>query len=260
MTFTYRNRRLETRWIPGDAAAPTLVLLHEGLGSVSLWRDFPDRLAAATGAPVLVYSRLGYGRSDPAPEPFDMDFMHREALEVLPAVLDHFGIAEPILVGHSDGGSIALIHAGKSGRPVKALMLEAPHVFVEEETLVGIRAADQVWATTDLRERLGRHHTDPEHTFSLWRDIWLDPRFPQWNIEDVLPGITAPTLLIQGEEDEYGTPAQVKAVAAQVSGPAELLLLPNCKHSPHRDQLEAVLGAMADFVKRVAAEAAAARA
>lgn len=255
-----RNRRLETRWIPGDAAIPTLVLLHEGLGSVSLWRDFPDRLAAATGAPVLVYSRLGYGRSDPAPRPFDLDFMHREALEELPAVLDHFGIDAPILVGHSDGASIALIHAGKAGRPVTALMLEAPHVFVEEETLAGIRATDQVWTTTDLRDRLGRHHADPAHTFALWRDIWLDPRFPAWNIEDVLPGITAPTLLIQGEEDEYGTPAQVKAVAAQVPGLVELLMLPNCKHSPHRDQPQAVLAAMADFVRRVAAGAVAARA
>ncbi len=249
--ITYGNHRLETRWIPGDATAPTLVLLHEGLGSISLWRDFPDRLAAATGAPVLLFSRLGYGRSDPAPEPFGMDYLHREALEVLPSVLDHFRIAEPILVGHSDGASIALIHAGKAGRPVKALMLEAPHVFVEEVTLAGIRATCQVWDATDLPQRLGRHHTDPEHTFGRWRNIWLDPRFAQWNIENVLPGVTAPTLVIQGEQDEYGTPAQVKAVAAQVSGPAELLLLPGCKHSPHREQPEAVLDAMAAFVRRV---------
>jgi pimeloyl-ACP methyl ester carboxylesterase len=260
MTLTFRNRRLEHRWIPGDALAPTLVLLHEGLGSVTLWRDFPDRLAAATGAPVLVYSRLGYGLSDPAPRPFDLDFMHREALDVLPALLDQLGVHEPILVGHSDGASIALIHAGKAQRPVKALMLEAPHVFVENETLAGIRATAAVWATTDLKARLGRHHQDPEHTFALWRDIWLDPRFPAWNIEDVLPGVTAPALLIQGDDDEYGTPAQIEAVAAQVSGPVEALMLPNCKHSPHRDQPDAVLDAMAGFVRRVAAGSAAARA
>lgn len=260
MTLIFRDRRLEHRWIPGDALAPTLVLLHEGLGSVSLWRDFPDRLAATTGAPVLVYSRLGYGASDRKPEPFDLDFMHREALEALPAVLDQLNVREPILVGHSDGASIALIHAGRAQRPVKAVILEAPHVFVEEETLAGIRATDRVWATTDLKTRLTRHHQDPEHTFALWRDIWLDPRFPAWNIEDVLPGVTAPVLAIQGADDEYGTWAQVDAVAAQVSGPVETLRLADCKHSPHRDQPDAVLAAMADFVRRVAAGSVAARA
>lgn len=255
MTLTVRDRRLEHRWIPGDARLPTLVFLHEGLGSVSLWRDFPDRLAAATGAPALVYSRLGYGQSDLQPGPFDLDYMHIEALEVLPAVLDRLNVRAPILVGHSDGASIALIHAGRAGRPVSGVIIEAPHVFVEDVTLAGIRATDEVWATTDLKERLGRHHRDPAHTFALWRDIWLDPRFAAWNIEDVLPGITAPLLAIQGAEDEYATWAQIEAVAAQVAGPAETLELADCRHSPHRDQADAVLRATTGFVRRIAADA-----
>ncbi|MGQ9365153.1 alpha/beta fold hydrolase [Azospirillum sp. ST 5-10] len=251
MTFRIQNRRLESRWIPGDAAAPTLVFLHEGLGSVSLWRDFPDKVAAATGSPVLIYGRAGHGRSDPAEGTRGVDYQHREALEVLPQVLDHFMIRDPILIGHSDGGSIALIYAGGSGRPVRGLVLEAPHVFVEDVSITGIETAVEVWNASDLPERLSRHHDDAEGLFDAWSGIWLSPEFRSWNIEEYLPGITAPVLVIQGEDDEYGTLAQVDAIARQVSGPVETLVLPNCRHSPHRDQQPTVLRAAANFIRRI---------
>ncbi|WP_029008531.1 alpha/beta fold hydrolase [Azospirillum halopraeferens] len=251
MTLRIQNRRLEHRWIPGDAAAPTLVFLHEGLGSVSLWRDFPDKVAAGTGCPVLIYGRAGHGHSDPADGPRGVDYQHREALDILPQVLDHFRIHEPILIGHSDGASIALIHAGGSGRPVRGLILEAPHVFVEEETLAGIRTAVEVWNASDLPERLARHHDDAGALFDAWSGIWLSPEFRPWNIEEYLPGIAAPVLVIQGEDDEYATLAQVDAIARRVSGPAETLVLPNCRHSPHRDQQQTVLRAMVNFIRRL---------
>jgi pimeloyl-ACP methyl ester carboxylesterase len=247
------------RRIPGRAAdAPPLVFLHEGLGSIGLWRDFPDRVAAATGAPVLIYERFGHGRAGPPTEPRGVDYQHREALEVLPRVLDHFGIARPVLVGHSDGASIALIYAGASGRPVHGLVLEAPHVFVEDITLAGIRATVDIWQSTDLPQRLARHHNDAAALFDAWSGIWLSPPFRDWNIENVLAAITAPTLVIQGQDDEYGTPAQVEAIARQVSGPCRTLLLEACGHTPHRDQADAVVRAVAGFVAALPAAAAAA--
>ncbi len=248
--LTYQGHRLDHRWIDGTApAAPTLVFLHEGLGSIGLWRDFPERVAAATGAPTLVYSRLGHGRSDPFLYRRGMDYLHREALDVLPAVLDHFGIENPVLVGHSDGASIALIHAASSGRPVRGLVLEAPHSFVEPVTLAGIRDAVEAARTTDLLEKMGRHHNDAPALFSAWADTWLTPPFADWNIEALLPAILCPTLVIQGEADEYGTPEQVHAITRQASGPAEGLLLPDCRHTPHRDQPEAVLDATVRFIR-----------
>lgn len=251
--FTLDGCRLEYRRIPAaDPALPVLVFLHEGLGSISLWRDFPDRLAAATGAGALIYSRRGYGRSDPQPAPFATGYLEREAAEILPRVLDHFGITRPILIGHSDGGSIALLFAALAGRPLAGAVTEAAHVFVEDITLAGIRDAVTAWETTDLRARLARHHADPDHTFGLWAEVWLSPPFAAWNIEAHLPRITAPLLVIQGEGDEYGTPEQVHAIVRQTSGPAEPLLIPACGHTPHRDQADAVLAAMADFVRRVA--------
>lgn len=247
--LTFKGRRLDYRWIEGtDPTAPTLVFLHEGLGSISLWRDFPDQVAAATGAPTLIYSRLGHGRSDPPLAPRDLDYLHREALDVLPAVLAHFGIDSPILIGHSDGASIALIHAAAADRPVRGVIVEAPHSFVEPITLAGIRGAVEAARTTDLLQKLGRHHDDTEALFRAWSGVWLTPPFADWNIEDLLPKITCPTLVIQGEGDEYGTPRQVHAVTERVSGPAEGLLLPDCGHTPHRDQAEAVLNAIARFI------------
>jgi len=209
-------------------------------------------VATATGAPALIYSRLGHGRSDPPFGPRDLDYLHREALDVLPAVLDHFGIRNPILIGHSDGASIALIHAAASDRPVRGLVLEAPHSFVEPITLAGIRDAVETARTTDLLQKLGRHHDDAEALFGAWSGVWLTPPFADWNIEELLPAIRCPTLVIQGEGDEYGTPQQVHSITNQVSGPAQGLLLPDCGHTPHRDQADAVLNATVRFIQSVA--------
>jgi pimeloyl-ACP methyl ester carboxylesterase len=251
---TVRGQRLEYTLIPARvAAAPTLILLHEGLGSLALWRDFPVRLAEATGAAVLTYSRLGYGKSAPLTQKRRVDYMHVEALEILPALREALALPAPILVGHSDGASIALIHAGADRWPVRGLILEAPHVFVEDVTVASIEDARAAYATTDLRTRLARYHDDVDGAFRGWNDIWLDPEFRAWNIEDYLPAIACSVLAIQGADDEYGTIAQLDAIAAQVAGPVETLLLPDCKHSPHRDQPEATLAAMKRFVADVMA-------
>jgi pimeloyl-ACP methyl ester carboxylesterase len=235
--------KLEIEKLAG--ARPTLVFLHEGLGSVALWRDFPQRLAAATGRAALIYSRAGHGASDLPSAPRRPEFMHDEALDVLPRLLAEHGIAEPILVGHSDGGSIALIHA--SAHPVTGLVLLAPHVFVEDLSVASIAEARQTFETTDLGERMGRYHRDAEATFRLWNDIWLAPEFREWNIEDVLGGVTAPALLIQGEHDQYGTLAQIDAIERGVKGPVERLVL-DCQHAPHLEAPEETLTAAAGFV------------
>ncbi len=246
---TVAGSRLEYEWsAPAYPGAPNLVFLHEGLGSIGLWRDFPARLAAATGAAALVYSRRGYGGSDPLGRPRRVDYMHREALDVLPALLDQLAIAEPILIGHSDGASIALIHAGAQRWPVRGLIIEAPHVFVEDLTVAGIAAARDTYRASDLGRRLARYHADPDAAFWGWNDIWLDPAFRAWNIEEYLSAITAPVLVVQGEDDEYGTPAQLEAIVRGIAGPVETLLLPRCKHAPHRDQPEATLAAMKRFL------------
>jgi pimeloyl-ACP methyl ester carboxylesterase len=237
---------LDSREIAG--AAPALVFLHEGLGSVGLWRRFPDRLAAETGRRALLYSRAGHGFSDVPPAPRTPRFMHDEALDVLPAVLREAGIADPVLVGHSDGASIALIHA--AAHPVRALVLLAPHVFVEDLSVASIAEAREAFATTGLRDRMARHHRDAEATFRLWNDIWLAPEFRAWDITDVLEHITAPVLLIQGEHDQYGTLAQVEAVRDGVAGPAELVVL-DARHAPHLEAPEPTLAAAAEFVRRV---------
>ena len=235
--------RLETKELPG--AEPALVFLHEGLGSVGLWRDFPDRLAAATGRRALIYSRAGHGFSDVPEGDRTPRFMHEEALDVLPGLLAEHGIERPVLVGHSDGGSIALIHASR--RPVSGLILLAPHVFVEDLSVTSIAAAREAFETTDLRERMGRYHRDAERTFRLWNDIWLAPEFRRWNIENVLAGVTAPTLLIQGEHDQYGTLAQIDAIEGGLSGPVTRAVL-DCQHAPHLEAPEATLAAALEFL------------
>jgi pimeloyl-ACP methyl ester carboxylesterase len=240
---------------PQNAATgerPTLVFLHEGLGSVALWKRFPAEVVAATGCPALVYSRYGYGKSDRLTAARKVDYMHREALDVLPEVLDRFEIHAPVLIGHSDGASIALIHAGAGKRPVRGVVAMAPHVFVEDITARSIAAAKTTFQTTDLPQRLGRYHDDAVSTFQGWNDIWLHPDFLRWNIEEFLPGVNCPLLLIQGEDDQYGTVAQVEAIARQVSGPVETLLLPDCAHSPHQSmQKDATVAAIAVFVSNL---------
>jgi pimeloyl-ACP methyl ester carboxylesterase len=224
---------------------PALVFLHEGLGSVGLWRDFPDRLARATGRRALIYSRAGHGNSAVPERPRTPRFMHDEALDVLPPLLREHGIERPVLVGHSDGGSIALIHASR--HPVSRLVLLAPHVFVEDLSVASIAEARETFETTDLRERMARHHRDAEATFRLWNDIWLAPEFRDWSIEDVLPAITAPVLAIQGEHDQYGTLAQIDAIENGVSGPFERAVL-NARHAPHLEAPEETLRIAAAFV------------
>jgi pimeloyl-ACP methyl ester carboxylesterase len=243
------GRALEYQWV-GESSETVLVLLHEGLGSIRQWRDFPEKLAAASGRRVLVYDRYGYGRSEVLKEEkAGVRFMHREALEVLPSLLHVLKIEHPVLVGHSDGASIAIIHAGS--HPVRALALMAPHVFVEDFNLASIRKIADTFESSGLKAGLAKYHTDPVKTFHLWADAWLDPEFRKWNIEEFLPRIACPVLAIQGEDDQYGTMAQLEAIERQVAGPCELLKLEKCGHSPFRDQPERVLESIVKFMKNV---------
>lgn len=230
--------------------APELVFLHEGLGSVSHWKDFPARVAEATGCPVTVYSRYGSGQSDVLTESRTVRYMHDEALNALPELLARLETRNPILVGHSDGGSIALIYAGVHDH-VRGMVLLAPHVFVEDLSVASIAEAKVKFETTNLPEKLARHHRDAAKTFWGWNDIWLDPEFRKWNIEKYLPRIRCPILAIQGVEDQYGTMAQVEAIQRQSGGPVEILKLADCRHSPQRDQPEAVIAAIKQFVRKV---------
>jgi pimeloyl-ACP methyl ester carboxylesterase len=247
---TAQGRKLEVQKIRGaEGGAPTLVFLHEGLGSVSMWREFPGKVVEATGCTAVVYSRYGYGNSDVFGEPRSVRYMHDEALNTLPELLAALGVRDPVLVGHSDGGSIALIHA--AAHPVKGLVVMAPHVFVEDLSVRSIAEAKAVFEGTDLPQKLGRHHADAAKTFRGWNDIWLHQDFRAWNIEEALPRITCPMLAIQGFDDEYGTMAQLEAIARQTAGPIELLRLAACRHSPHRDQPKVVIEAMARFIDRL---------
>jgi pimeloyl-ACP methyl ester carboxylesterase len=242
------GRSIEYAAILGDAASPyTIVFLHEGLGSVALWRDFPGKVARRLGAPALVYSRFGYGQSDGLQGRRTPQFMHEEALDVLPRLLDRFGIDRPLLVGHSDGASIALIHAALSGRPVAGLVCMAPHVFVEPVCVESIAKIRETYRTTDLRQRLARYHARVDDAFLGWADIWLEPGFRNWSIEGLVDRIAEPMLLIQGRDDEYGTLAQLDRIEARAKGPTSRLVLDSCGHSPHRDQEAAVLDAIAAF-------------
>lgn len=224
-----------------------LVLLHEGLGSVSMWKDFPDELAAVTGHRVLVYSRYGHGASAGLGEPRRVDYMHVEALHVLPTVLAGLNIDRPVLIGHSDGASIAIIHAG-GAHPVAGMVLLAPHVFVENVTIDGIAAARRSFQTTGLADKLARYHDDPQTMFYGWSDIWLSPEFRGWNIEAYVEAIGAPLLLIQGDDDAYGTLAQIDAITRRAAGPVEKLILAGCGHSPHVDRRQETIAAISAFV------------
>jgi pimeloyl-ACP methyl ester carboxylesterase len=236
--ITWRGKplRLEYRWVGVDhSPQPTVVFLHEGLGSVAMWKDFPERMCADHGLKGLVYSRYGYGQSTPRPhdEHWAPDFMHAQAHEVLPALLAVLGIERPWLFGHSDGGSIALLHAARF--EVAGIVVIAPHIFVEDVSITSIEQARAAYATTDLRARLARYHADPDSAFRGWNDVWLSPAFRSWNIEAELAAIRCPVLAVQGEDDEYGTLAQIRGIAAKLPE-TRLLVIPKCAHSPHRDQ------------------------
>lgn len=244
--------RIAVRRIVGDGAQPVLVFLHEGLGSIGMWRDFPDALCAATGCPGLVYDRPGHGASRPAALSRGPGFFEDEAYHVLPAVLAGCGVDDVLLVGHSDGGTIALLYAGRY--PVSGLILEAAHVFVEDICLDGVAAARRAWRDTDFPRRLARHHGDnTEAMFHAWADMWAADWFREWTIAAELSAVHCPVLALQGEADEYGTVAQLDAIAAGVSGPVETFLVPGSGHSPHLQVCEIVLAKMTAFVRTVIA-------
>jgi len=249
-TVKAAGRTLNYEWLDGPAAAPVLVFLHEGLGSIRQWRDFPAKLVHATGCRGLVYDRYGYGQSDVLQEPRrDIRFMHDEALKALPELLANLRVERPVLVGHSDGASISLIHAG-AGFDVRGVVAMAPHVFIEPICITSIEKAAQVFEETDLKERLGKYHRDVRKTFYGWADVWRDRDFTRWDIRDeYLPRIRAPVLAIQGYDDEYGTMQQLDDIERRAGGTCKLLKLEKCGHAPFRDQPEAVLDAAEHFVK-----------
>jgi pimeloyl-ACP methyl ester carboxylesterase len=248
-TAAVAGRRLEVIELDGDRERAALVLLHEGLGSARLWRDFPQRLQAASGRRVIAFSRFGHGRSEPPPAPRTPAFFHEEALEVLPPLLACLDAEPAFLVGHSDGASIALIHASR--HPVAGLALLAPHVVVEDLTVEAIRGTREAFQNGDLRARMAKHHDDPDAAFWGWCGVWLDPAFRAWSLEDDAAGVTTPTLLIQGAEDPYGTLDQLDRIQARVRGPVQRLVVPG-GHSPHLEQPETVVAAVADFVADLA--------
>jgi pimeloyl-ACP methyl ester carboxylesterase len=258
--FDGRPVRIECQWVTPsaptkEAGAPLVVFLHEGLGSVAMWKDYPQALCDAGGYRALVYSRPGYGRSTPrAPsERWDVDFMHRQAQELLPALFDRLRISEaeatPWLLGHSDGASIALIHAASFPTRVAGVVAVAPHIVVEDVSLRSIAKARDAYRLTGIKGKLARYHDDADSAFFGWNDIWLDPRFRTWSIEPILSAIQCPILVIQGAGDEYGTLAQVEGIRTRAPY-AEVVVLDDCGHSPQRDRPEALTGAVVDFISR----------
>jgi len=250
LKFSAGGATLEGRCVGATPdAADTIVLLHEGLGSARLWRDLPERLAAATGYGVFAYSRRGYGASDPVVLPRPLDYMTREAVDVLPDVLDAIGLRRGVLVGHSDGASIAAIYPGNhQDHRIRGLVLMAPHFFTEPMGLKSIAEAKVAYETGDLRQRLAKHHQDVDGTFRGWNDAWLDPGFETWSIEDVIDYIRVPVLAIQGKDDQYGTLDQIAALETRLYSPFEAVILEGCRHSPFIDKPQETLDAIAAFL------------
>ncbi len=249
------TQRLEYRFVgPQPEAAPTLVLLHEGLGSAGLWGDFPEKLSAATGAGVFVYSRAGYGKSSPIALPRPLTYMHEEARETLPRLLGTIGFRRGVLIGHSDGASISAIYAGShQDHRVGGLVLIAPHFFTEDSGIASIVEAKKAYETGDLRARLSRWHADVDNAFRGWNGAWLDPDFRKWDITEFLAYIRVPVLVVQGEDDQYGTVKQIEVVQQECYCPVEVALLPGARHSPQREAPEATLKSISGFVARVIA-------
>jgi pimeloyl-ACP methyl ester carboxylesterase len=247
------TQRLEYRMIgPGPGAAPTQVLLHEGLGSAGLWGDFPDRLQKATGCGVFVYSRAGYGKSSPVPLPRPLTYMHEEARQILPKVLDAIGFKRGLLIGHSDGASIATIYAGShQDHRVGGVVLIAPHFFTEPSGLAAIAETARAYETTDLRAKLSRWHADVDNAFVGWRAAWLDPEFRKWDISEYLAYIRVPVLIVQGSDDQYGTLRQIEAAQQECYCPVEVAMMAGAKHTPQRETPDQALAAMCEFIARV---------
>lgn len=235
--------------------APTLVMLHEGLGCNRLWRDFPVRLSEVTGCGVFTYSRAGYGQSDPVELPRPLDYMTREAVNVLPVVLQSIGAQTVVLVGHSDGATIAAVHAGSApGTNVVGVVLIAPHFFTESFALQAIADTRTAYDHGDLRDRLGKYHRDPDNAFRGWSDSWLDPEFTNWNVEAILKNINVPVLAIQGREDPYGSLAQIDALVSGVAkAPVSRLILEKCQHAPHLEHESVVIDAISEFLRSLRA-------
>lgn len=244
---------LEYRMIgPLPDEAPTIVMLHEGLGSAALWGDFPEQLQAATGAGVFVYSRAGYGASSPVKLPRPLDYMHKEALEVLPKLLDAIGFRRGLLLGHSDGASIAAIYAGGvQDHRVRAIALIAPHFIVEDISVASIAEIKTTYETTDLRAKLARWHKDVDNAFYGWNGAWLDPRFRNWDISEYLAYIRVPVAIIQGADDQYGTMRQVEIAQEECYCPVDVTIISKAGHSPHREAPGATLNAISDFANAV---------
>jgi pimeloyl-ACP methyl ester carboxylesterase len=244
---------LEYRLIgPAPVEAPTIVMLHEGLGSAALWGDFPDRLAAATGTGVLVYSRAGYGASTPATLPRPLDYMQIEALDKLPVLLDQIGFRRGLLLGHSDGASIAAIYAGGvADHRVRGVAMIAPHFVVEDISVTSIAAIKTAYETTDLRSKLGRWHSDVDNAFYGWNDAWLDPRFRDWDISEYLAYIRVPVAILQGADDQYGTIRQIEIAQQECYCPVDVTIMAGAGHSPHREAPGATLDAISEFAHAV---------
>ncbi|MBV8490185.1 MAG: alpha/beta hydrolase [Candidatus Eremiobacteraeota bacterium] len=252
--FAIGGRDLEfVRIEPERAKRPWLVFLHEGLGSLALWRDFPAALARRTGCGAFVYSRYGNGFSTTLREARTPAYMHEEAREALPALLEAASIRQAILFGQSDGGSIALIFAAEHPSTTRGLILEAPHLFVEALSIRSITRIKSEYQRGALRERMASHHDDVDRTFYGWNDVWLAPEFAQWNIESSVRRVRAPVLAMQGLDDEYGTAAQIDAIAAHATGPVDRVLLANCGHAPHRERAALVEGAAAAWIEELLA-------
>lgn len=253
--LTISGARLEYRRVgPRPAEAPTIVMLHEGLGSLAQWSDMPEKLVAATGAGVLAYSRQGYGRSSPVALPRPLDYLDREALDVLPQVLDAVGFQHGVLVGHSDGATIAAIHAARVRDPrIAGISMVAPHFFVEDIAVAAIAEVRSVYEAGELKQRLARHHADVEGAFRGWNDTWLDPRFRGWNIIPLLRDIEVPVQVMQGETDQYATLRQVYVVAEHSRGPVETVVMPGVGHSPHREAPVLTLQKLVEFCGRTLA-------
>lgn len=243
---------IEYQWIaPERIDSPLIIFLHEGLGSISMWRGWPARVCDALGCRGLVYSRYGYGQSTPRPlnAARGIDYLHVQAHDALPALMQALGLQDerPVLLGHSDGGTIALLYAAMFPENVRAIAVAAPHIFVEDITIDGIRKACETYQNTDFPARLARHHRDAESVFRAWTEVWLSPLFRNWNIEAFLDDIRCPILAIQGLDDEYGTLDQIRGIARRAPQ-TRLLEIPSCGHSPHRDQPELVIDALREFL------------